>query len=171
MACVTCCWLGIACTSSKPDGTEPLATPASPAPAVSHPDPPAPEAEATSGADDEEAAPPSGAQARVETTARGCSEPTRSASGETTVRARRSGKDLRIDVRGFDWYCSPTPAFLGRRQAETLVLETTPPEPPVARCTCKHDVVVTAHEIADDTRRVRLLDREGEEIAWVDIDS
>jgi hypothetical protein len=136
----------------------------------SPPAPPTPPAEPVSNAPAAPVAPTAPATAlRLETKPHRCSEPSTDAGAEPTLRIRRAGTGLRIDLRGFGWYCKPDPVFTGRLEDAVIVLEALPPEPPVARCTCRHDVRVVVRDTPDEVRLVTLVDGD-EELARTRID-
>jgi hypothetical protein len=97
-----------------------------------------------------------------------CGEPSRAKEGEELkIRATGAkGGKLTVKLTGYRYYCSPKPNFAAGIDPEhgVVIAEVAPPpDTPIARCTCLHDVTVNVEKVPPGEHEVRVFSRLGED--------
>ena len=90
-----------------------------------------------------------------------CGEATRDVPS-TSLRARANMRgEVTISISSLPFYCAPAPRFDARMSDDgTIVLTAREPEPPVARCTCPHDVQLRLRVVPPGVHRIEVRFRD-----------
>lgn len=97
-----------------------------------------------------------------------CDEPDRAKEAQALeVRATGAkGGKLTVTLTGYGYYCSPKPNFAAGMEREhgIVVAEVAPPpDTPMSRCTCLHDVTINVENVPPGEHELRVFSRLGQD--------